>query len=78
MPGYRKVPAADPTEQKLREAWYNTTGAEHERAQDELAAYIWKRTQAIVAEDRKRHPKAKRNQTMAADAEPRPGGRYLP
>lgn len=71
--GYREIPASDPEEQRLRLAFFAARGrATHtghgedirlaETAYWRLADYIWARAQADAAADRKRHPKARRNQ----------------
>lgn len=63
MAGHRFLTAPDPEEHRLRVAWYETLGTpQHKLADSRLAAYLWKRAQAEVAEDRRKHPKAKRNQ----------------
>ncbi len=61
MPGYRNIPAKDPMEQELRAEWYAAQGADREAIGLKLSAYLWQRSQDIVAEDRKRFPKKKRN-----------------
>lgn len=76
--GYRSVPTSDPEEQRLREIWYATRGTpEHRSANEQLSAYLWKRTCAEIETDRRKHPKAKRNQrpgNMGAQGK----NRYLP
>lgn len=67
MPGYRPIPSSDPHEQELREQWYKATGKAKETIGNQLAAYLWQRTESWVAEDRRRHPKAKRNQPVPTD-----------
>lgn len=65
--GFRRVPTSDPEEQRLRDLCYCSAdehghgSTEHQRAQKILADYIWARTEHIIAEDRRKHPKAKRN-----------------
>jgi hypothetical protein len=77
----------DPTEQKLREEWHalkaKSEGSGDPRDEgsfaqkhNELAAYLWNRVQTEVAEDRKRHPKKKRN--LPVSREGVSGGRVLP
>lgn len=62
MSGYRRIPAADVTEQGLRDRWYLTIGTtEHAEANQDLCLYIWRRAEAVVAADRLRHPKKLRN-----------------
>jgi len=85
MTGYRPLPTSDPREQELRDRWHQTKadaesgepGAAHLHAVADaaLARYLWDRTQAEIAADRKKHPKARRNQTFQGT----PGqGRNLP
>lgn len=63
MTGYRPLPVSDPIEATLRANWYAARGtASFARADAKLSAYLWQRTEREVAADRKRHPKAKRNQ----------------
>lgn len=78
MPGYKGIPASDPVEQDMRERWYDSEGRERELVGIELGNYIWNRTLAIVEEDRKRHPKKKRNLPVPSDVARRPGNRMLP
>tara|TARA_B100001179_G_scaffold223739_1_gene201647 strand:+ start:11701 stop:12003 length:303 start_codon:yes stop_codon:yes gene_type:complete len=69
---YMNLVASDPKEQELRVLWYKTLRAkedgeegaalEHDRVNDRLAKYLWDRTEAEIAADRAKHPKAKRNQ----------------
>ena len=77
MVGFRRIPTSDPEEQRLRDAWYaaETTAAKHE-AHEALSTYIWNRVEAVVAEDRKRHPKKLRNLPVPKTGPS--GGRYLP
>lgn len=50
----------------------------HVQADRELSSYLWNRAKAEVEEDRRKHPRAKRNAPKPCDIEPRPGGRALP
>lgn len=70
--GYRPLPCADPVEAKLREHWYATRRAvaetpgpsateAHAQADRQLSAYLWNQVEGQIAEDRRKHPKAKRN-----------------
>ena len=55
----------DPEEMRLRELWYETRDTDpqkHARVHQQLSDYLWDRANRIVAEDRAKHPKAKRNQ----------------
>lgn len=57
-----KYPTSDPEEARLRQRWHDTVGTpEHAVADRLLSNYLWKRTEADIAEDRRKHPKAKRN-----------------
>lgn len=78
MPGYKGIPSRDPEEQRLREAWYAAQGADRAAVGKQLSDYLWNRILAEVEEDRKRHPKKKRNLPVPRDIETQPGGRYLP
>ena len=78
MPGYRSIPSSDPVEQSLREKWYATEGLSREVIGLKLSKHIWDRTLVQVAEDRKRHPKAKRNAAVGSDLINGGGGRILP
>jgi hypothetical protein len=84
-------PASDPEEQRLRVLWY-TRKAEWEadgrpdaspskRAFDDidrkLSDYLWNRVESQIAEDRRRHPKARRNAPVGSET-PGGGGRHLP
>lgn len=72
--GYREIPAADPEEQRMREQLFAVRGrlvqepgnptlqAAETDATRALAGYLWRRACAQVEEDRKKHPKARRNQ----------------
>lgn len=73
--GYRPLPAGDAEEQVLRDEWHRTRAAwasvalqdgtpearEHQKVNRQLTEYLWHRTMRIIAEDRARHPKARRN-----------------
>ena len=66
-----KVVSSDPEEQRLRDLWYKykaemedgedgAVGRFHQ-AHNELASYLWNRTEKDIERDRAQHPKAKRN-----------------
>lgn len=92
--GYRALPTSDPKEAELRAKWYETRTkanlsespedvAAHRAAHEELSSYLWKRTEAAVEADRRKHPKAKRNAPVgsaigAGGTKAQPGGRSLP
>lgn len=73
--GYRGLPASDPQEAILREQWHTAkqewvdagapdSGIMHQHFQHvdcQLSDYLWKRASDEKEDDRKRHPKAKRN-----------------
>jgi hypothetical protein len=77
MTGYRKLPTDDPEEERLREAWYATRDSadpsdmgsmlRHQKANTALVDFLWRRASAIVAADRAKHPKAKRNLPVGAE-----------
>ena len=87
--GFRRLPASDQREQELRDQWYETK----ERADglpttspeaqyfvlidQKLRDYLWQRACKIIAEDRAKHPKARRNQP-AVKRQPHEQERYLP
>lgn len=86
--GYRPLSCSDPEEQRLRDRWHALKrAAETSPCADarqafavvdaQLSGYIWKRAQATIDADRKRHPKAKRNQPVPASV-PGVPGRCLP
>lgn len=89
MPGYRPLVSSDPEEQRLRDDWHRLKRAAtapdstydarlaFEVADQRLVSYLWNRTQADIAEDRRKHPKAKRNQGVPEGATPS-GGRCVP
>ena len=78
--------ASDPEEQRLRELWHKykaemesgdtQAGYNFLRVHNELASYLWNRVQAEVDEDRRKHPKKKRNMPKSNDGPS--GGRALP
>lgn len=47
----------------------------HHRVDRMLSSYLWNRTLADIEEDRRKHPKAKRNQPVPPDSSPT---RWLP
>lgn len=71
--GYRHIPAQDKQEQRLRDDLFYARGRLVEDPEDpvriravescdkRLADYLWQRSCSIVAADRAKHPKAKRN-----------------
>lgn len=76
MTGYRRLVSPDLEEQALREAWYK---AKEEmdpaeagsmlrwvKADKTLTDFLWRRASTIVAKDRAKHPKAKRNLPVGA------------
>lgn len=86
--GYRNLPTSDPKEAAMRSDWYAArkkrdeepndmmAEAEFRRVDSALCAYLWQRCEAEIAEDRRKHPKARRNQPV-----PKEGvgdGRVLP
>lgn len=78
MTGYRPLPTSDPVEQRLRDAWYEADGAERELIGLQLSTHIWNRNETAVAQDRKKHPKAKRNQPVPTLVHENPSRRNLP
>lgn len=72
--GYREIPASDPEEQRMRKELFAARGrlvqepgnptlqAAETAANHALAGYLWRRACAQVEEDRRKHPKARRNQ----------------
>ena len=87
--GYRRLPTSDPRENDLRTKWYATRDEhgmeshQHRAVDRELTDYLWKRTQDLIEEDRKKHPKAKRNAPVGSriggeGEKTAPGGRALP
>lgn len=87
MAGYQRLVSPDPEEQRLREAWYRarderdagTEGADMRfwLADKTLSDFLWRRANTIVAHDRSKHPKAKRNLPVGAMGSGG-GGRILP
>lgn len=86
--GFRRLPASDPEEQKLRDQWYEAKNdadgkeASHPKVQyfnlldRKMRDFMWAKALQVVAEDRAKHPRAKRNQLPDG---PVPGKtRYLP
>lgn len=81
---------SDSTEARLRNVWHVAKASveaeatpdnvrEFHKAHDVLSAYLWNRAQADAAEDRRKHPKAKRNLSKPENTEYlRPGERALP
>ena len=71
--GYRHIPATDEQEQRLRDDLFYARGRLVEDPEDpiriravdscdkRLADYLWDRSCRLVAADRQKHPKAKRN-----------------
>lgn len=85
--GYREIKSNDPEEQRLRDALFRARGiaVQHPTPQNEadariaesvLSDYLWARSCRIVAEDRKKHPKKKRNAPVPEGA--LGSGRALP
>lgn len=76
MTGYRRLVSPDPEEQVLRDAWYETKEAldpaeagsvlRYTLADKALTEFLWRRANTIVAKDRAKHPKAKRNMAVGA------------
>ena len=72
---------------KRREAWMDDGGADSGQAwrafgfiDEKLRNYLWDKTKAAIAEDRRKHPKARRNMPVPKrdEGEPSPGARMLP
>lgn len=77
MVGFRRLPTSDPEEQRLRDLWYDAPDGEARRlAGEALSKHIWDRVEKIVAEDKRKHPAAKRNLPVPTTGAS--GGRYLP
>lgn len=77
--GYSNVPCADPKEAALRKRWYSTLGTpDHDQVNKELADYVYTRTQRLVEEDRRKHPKAKRNAPKGSESKKTPVPEDLP
>ena len=87
MTGYKRLVSPDPEEQALREAWYEAKEAldpaeagsvfRYAKANKTLTDFLWRRANTIVAKDRAKHPKAKRNMAVGALGSSG-GGRFLP
>lgn len=87
MTGYKRLVSPDPREQELRDAWYEAkeaadpaeAGSMHRLwlADKALTDFLWRRANTIVAKDRAKHPKAKRNLPVGAMGQS-DGGRFLP
>jgi hypothetical protein len=76
MTGYRRISAADPGEEALRAEWHSASDKLRPAVAAKLSAYLWQRAVSIVAADRLRHPKAKRNAPVGSHGPS--GGRALP
>jgi hypothetical protein len=90
--GYRKLPASDPREENLRHEWHRAKEAlanagfpdsgptrhAFNHADRQLSDYLWRRTLDDIEEDRKRHPKAKRNQKSPPQDPSAVSTRFLP
>ena len=71
----------DPEYERLRAHWYATKGDEvaHILANNAISAYVWDKACRQVAEDRAKHPKAKRNAPVPArDPDEQHPSRQLP
>ena len=76
MTGYRRLVSPDPVEQQLRDAWHEAKAAldpaeagsvlRYILADKALTEFLWRRANTIVAKDRAKHPKAKRNMAVGA------------
>lgn len=76
MTGYRRLASPDPAEQALRDKWYEAKEAldpaeagsvlRYILADKALTEFLWRRANTIVAKDRAKHPKAKRNMAVGA------------
>ena len=76
MTGYRRLVSPDPVEQQLRDAWHKAkeeldpaeagSVLRHTLADKALTEFLWRRANTIVAKDRAKHPKAKRNMAVGA------------
>lgn len=77
--GYRHIPAQDAEEQRLRDELFYARGKLVEGDPNDerliravascdkrLSDYLWKRACSIVAADRAKHPKAKRNMPVGS------------
>lgn len=79
--GYRHLPASDAREQELRDQLFSARAAyvqagsiekspEYrtvQQADKRLSDYLWERSCQIVAADRAKHPKAKRNAAVGSE-----------
>lgn len=88
--GYRQLTASDPEEESLRVAWRKAreqlremgdpdTGPDRQAfnyANYRLTSFLWDRAKADIEADRRKHPKAKRNQPVPL--RDGPPNRYLP
>lgn len=88
MTGFCKMKASDPEEQRLRDNWYAAKALAETspspsnalafyNANKALSDFLWRRANTIVAHDRAKHPKAKRNMPVGAMGSGS-GGRILP
>jgi len=85
MTGYRRLSTSDPKEQTLRTAWHEAKDAKDrgedlaegrfQRIDEKLTRYLWQRAVDEREADRRKHPKAKRNQSYSG---PLGAGRNLP
>lgn len=76
MTGYQRLKSQDPQEQTLRENWYTARDSmspsdmgsvlRFQKADKALSEFLWRRANTIVAKDRTKHPKAKRNLPVGA------------
>lgn len=92
MVGYKKLPTKDSREENLRHEWHRAKEALAEagfpdsgvarqhfnHVDKQLSDYLWQRTLDDIEEDRRRHPKAKRNQKAPAQDHGVVSTRYLP
>ncbi len=77
MTGYRRLTSPNPAEQALRDKWYEAKEAldpteagsvlRYTLADKALTEFLWRRANTIVAKDRAKHPKAKRNLPVGAE-----------
>ena len=73
MTGYKAIKASDPDEQRMRDAGNSAeTTEERDLIAYQLSKYLWERSQVVVAADRKRYPKAKRNAAVGSDPKQAP------
>lgn len=78
----RLPPASDPEEQRLRELWHqrkaeweangrpDSAPSHHAfmKVDHDLSQYLWKRVETAIAEDRRKHPKARRNAPVGSES----------